>query len=355
MDEMTDRDAVDGWRPRPIVPLADDVCARLRAVIAAKATPAGALGRIEDLAIQLGAIWHPEAPRASRAALIVFAGDHGLVAEGVSRYPAEVTAAMVRTFLAGRASANAFAAAVGADMLVVDAGVAADIAPHAALIDAKIARGTRNAAKEPAMTQRQAQRCLAAGAAIAGERLGAGADMLALGEMGIGNTASSALIVHRLAPAPLDLCIGEGAGQDEQGMTRKRAVLRRAAARSAATEPLAVLAEFGGFEIGMMAGAVLEAAARRRPVIVDGFIATAAALIAIRLQPFARDYCVFAHRSAERGHALALQALDAAPLLDLGLRLGEGTGALLAVPLLRAAARLLTDVASLDEVLAGRL
>ena len=169
----------------------------------------------------------------------------------------------------------------------------------------------------------------------------AGADIIALGEMGIGNTASSALLVHRLTPAPLDDCIGVGAGQDDAGMARKRAAIARAAARSNASSPLDVLSEFGGLEIAMMAGAVLGAASRRRLVVIDGFISTAAALVAIRLCPAARDYCVFAHRSAEKGHDIALAALGAKPLLDLGLRLGEGTGALLAVPLVRAAARLL--------------
>jgi nicotinate-nucleotide--dimethylbenzimidazole phosphoribosyltransferase len=173
--------------------------------------------------------------------------------------------------------------------------------------------------------------------------------------MGIGNTASSALLVHRLAPAPLDECIGVGAGQDDAGMARKRAAIARAAARSNASSALDVLSEFGGLEIAMMAGAVLGAASRRRPVVIDGFISSAAALVASRLAPSARDYCVFAHRSAEKGHAIALAALDAKPLLDLGLRLGEGTGALLAVPLVRAAARLLTDVADLSDVLAGKI
>jgi nicotinate-nucleotide--dimethylbenzimidazole phosphoribosyltransferase len=173
--------------------------------------------------------------------------------------------------------------------------------------------------------------------------------------MGIGNTASSALLVHRLAPAPLNDCIGVGAGQDDVGMARKRAAIEMAAARSNASAPLDVLSEFGGLEIAMMAGAVLGAASLRRPVIVDGFISTAAALLAIRLCPAARGYCVFAHRSAERGHDIVLAALDAKPLLDLGLRLGEGTGALLAVPLVRTAARLLTDVADLSDVLAGNI
>jgi nicotinate-nucleotide--dimethylbenzimidazole phosphoribosyltransferase len=191
--------------------------------------------------------------------------------------------------------------------------------------------------------------------AIADAASDEGIDALIPGEMGIGNTASAALILHRLAPAPLEACIGVGTGHDAAGLARKAAVLARAAARSAATEPLDVLAQFGGLEIAMMAGLILGGAARRRVMLIDGFISSAAALAAIRLAPEAAAYCLFAHASAERGHALLLQALDAEPLLRLDLRLGEGTGGVLAAPLLRAAARLLTDVASLDDVMAGRL
>jgi nicotinate-nucleotide--dimethylbenzimidazole phosphoribosyltransferase len=205
------------------------------------------------------------------------------------------------------------------------------------------------------MTPQQAADALAQGCRIAIEQIAAGADIIALGEMGIGNTASSALLAHRLAPASLPDCIGVGAGQDDVGMARKRAAIEKAAARSSANAPFEVLHQFGGLEIAMMAGAVLGAASQRRPVLIDGFISSAAALVAVRLDPAARDYCVFAHRSAEKGHDILLGALDAKPLLDLGLRLGEGTGALLAVPLVRAAARLLTDVADLSDVLAGKI
>ena len=322
----------------------------LRARVDGKAKPPGSLGRIEDLAVQLGLIRNSLAPKVERVVLLVFAGDHGLTAEGVSHYPASVTAAMVATFLAGRASVNAFAAAAGVETQVVDAGVAADLPTHPNLIAAKIRPGTRNAAREPALTHTEVDQALARGAELAASAIAAGADAVAVGEMGIGNTASAALIMHRLAPAPLDQCVGAGAGQDEAGMARKRAALERAAARSAATLPRDVLCEFGGCEIVMMAGAVLGASAQRRPVLVDGFIASAAALAAIRLEDAARDYCVFAHQSAERGHARLLESVGAQPLLALGMRLGEGTGAVLAAPLVRAAARLLTDVADLTEV-----
>jgi nicotinate-nucleotide--dimethylbenzimidazole phosphoribosyltransferase len=325
----------------------------LRALVDGKAKPPGSLGRIEDLAVRLGLIQGRRDPRVARAVLFVFAGDHGLTEEGVSAYPASVTAAMVATFLAGRASVNAFAAATGVDVRVVDAGVAAALAPHPQLIAAKIRAGTRNAAREAALTHAETERALQTGSDLVAAAVREGADAIAIGEMGIGNTASAALLMHRLAPAPLDACIGAGAGHDEAGMRRKRAALERAAARTPVTAPLDVLAEFGGCEIAMMAGAVLGAAAQRRPVVIDGFIATAAALAAVRLEPAALDCCVFAHRSVERGHALLLEVLGAEPLLDLGMRLGEGTGAVLAMPLLRAAARLMTDVADLSDVVPG--
>jgi nicotinate-nucleotide--dimethylbenzimidazole phosphoribosyltransferase len=337
------------WQPPAIAPVDPQIAAGIRAVIDGKAKPPGSLGRIEDLALQLGMIRHPGEPRGDNAVLLVFAGDHGLVAEGVSQYPSAVTVAMVMTYLAGRATANAFAAANDIGVRVIDIGVAAELPVHPKLIDAKVRMGTANAAREHAAD------ALARGFRIAVGEIKAGADIIALGEMGIGNTASSALVVHRLAPAPLDDCIGVGAGQDDAGMARKRAAIAKAAARSNVTAPLDVLAEFGGLEIAGMTGAILGAASQRRPVIIDGFISSAAALLAVRLSPAARDYCVFAHRSAERGHDIVLSALEARPLLDLGLRLGEGTGALLAVPLVRAAARMLTDVASLDDVLAGKI
>ena len=338
----------------PIVPLDRGQEAAFRALVDGKAKPLGALGRVEDLAVRLALIAGRPNPGLDRALLLVFAGDHGLNEAGVSAYPSAVTTAMVATLLAGRASANAFARVVGAEVRVVDAGVAADLAPHPALIQAKVRKGTRNAAAGPALSAEEVDLALERGAAIARETL-QDFDILAVGEMGIGNSASAALVLHRLAPAPLDDCIGLGAGHDAEGLARKQAVLRQAAARSDATTPRDVLREFGGLEIVMMAGAILGAAGAGRPVLVDGFIASVAALAAIRLDPACADYCIFAHRSAEKGHAIAVAAAGAEPLLDLSMRLGEGTGALLALPVARAAAALLSEVASLDDVLSGAL
>jgi nicotinate-nucleotide--dimethylbenzimidazole phosphoribosyltransferase len=335
----------------PIAPLDPALGRDLRAYVDGLAKPPGALGRMEELAIRLGQIQGRMKPTARHALLLVFAGDHGLTEEGVSSYPAAVTTAMVETFLAGRASANAFATAVEADLRVVDAGMVTDVPNRANFIKVNVRRGTANAAREPAMTATEVDTALMHGIALAQNAAREGFDILAFGEMGIGNSASAALLMHRLAPLPLEQCVGRGAGHDDAGLARKLKTLERAAARSAVTAPMDVLAEFGGCEIAMMAGAVIGAAAARRVALIDGFISTAAALAAIRIAPAARDYCVFSHQSAESGHRLMLQALKAEPLLHMDMRLGEGTGALLTIPLVRAAARMLSDIATLEDVL----
>jgi nicotinate-nucleotide--dimethylbenzimidazole phosphoribosyltransferase len=343
------------FEPPPIATVDPDLGRALRRRIDGLAKPPGALGELEDLAVRLGVIQARMDPVVGRVRAYVFAGDHGLTAEGVSAYPSAVTAAMVATFLAGRASVNALARACDVEVAVVDAGVDADLGPHPGLIDAKIRKGSRNAARESALTAEEVAAALDRGRAFAETAADEGIDALIPGEMGIGNTASAALVMHRLAPAPLDDCVGAGAGHDAAGLARKRRALEQAANRSNARAPLDVLGEFGGLEIAMMAGLILGGAARRRVMLIDGFISSAAALAAIRLAPEARDYCVFAHASAERGHALLLESLNARPLLQLGLRLGEGTGGVLAAPILRAAAAMAREVASLDDVIAGRL
>ena len=317
----------------------------LRDLIDGKAKPVGSLGRLEALALQIALVRGEERPVLGKARSVIFAGDHGITAEGVSAHPPEVTAAMVGNFLAGGATISAFTQIAGAELRVVDAGVASPLPAHPDLTDAKIAAGTRNSAVEPAMTPEQRDAALEKGIALAREAVSEGVDILAPGEMGIGNTAAASLIVHRLAPAPLEAVVGRGAGLDDPGLERKRAALAKAAARTDTTDPLDVLAEFGGFEIAMMAGFMLGGAAENRIVIVDGFIAGAAALATCRIAPPARERMVFAHRSAEPGAKAILDALDADPLLDLGLRLGEGSGAALAIPMVRAAAAILTDLA----------
>ena len=340
-----------------IPPFDHDLHARAAARIAGLAKPPGALGRIETLAAQIAAVRGSLAPDVARAVVLVFAGDHGLTEDGVSRYPAAVTKAMAETMLRGKASVSAFAAGTGVEVRVIDAGVARPVnvpasIPANSFTDANVRRGTANAARMAAMARGEAERAVQRGVEIAQQAVAEGFGIIAPGEMGIGNSASAALLMHRLADISLSDCVGRGAGQDDAGLAHKLAVLARAAARTKVTAPIDVLAEFGGCEIAMMAGAMLGGAAARAVVVVDGFIATVAALTALRLAPDARSYFIFAHRSAEAGHTRLLATLKAEPLLDLGMRLGEGTGAILAVPLLQAAARLLTDVATLDDVLA---
>ena len=339
------------WSLPELPPLDLDAAAELRRIVDAKAKPPGSLGRLEDLAVQLGAIQGRVDPRADRAVVLLFAGDHGLTEDAVSAYPREVTGAMVRLILDGRASVSALARAIGAEVRVIDAGVATSLPAHPMLQASKIREGTRNAAREAAMTAEECAQALQCGADAVRGAVDAGAEVIALGEMGIGNTASASLLLHRLGPAPLADCIGLGAGHDEAGLARKQRVLAAAAERCPAHKPLEVLREFGGLEIAGMTGAALAAAAARRPVVVDGFISTAAVLVAARLQPRVLGYCIFAHSSAERAHQLMLERLTAQPLLDLALRLGEGTGAVLALPILKSAAAMAREVASLAEVL----
>ena len=319
----------------------------LRAAIDGKTKPLGALGRIEEIAAQLARLQRTLAPRAERCSLTIFAGDHGIAAEGVSAYPQEVTRQMVLNFLAGGAAANVFARSVGAEITVVDAGVAGDAMQHPGLVGARIGSGTANAATGPAMTKAQLDAALRAG-----ERFGrAGeADAVAFGEMGIANTSAATLIAAKLTGQPVSGLVGRGTGVTDEGLRHKTAVLARAAARMAGRlDGRSALREYGGFEIAMMTGAMIAAAGARRLVLVDGFIATAAAAVALDIDPGIRPARLFRHKSQEAGHAGLLAALGAEPLLSLSMRLGEGTGALLAWPLVKAAAAMLRDMASFDS------
>ncbi|MDX1432194.1 MAG: nicotinate-nucleotide--dimethylbenzimidazole phosphoribosyltransferase [Gammaproteobacteria bacterium] len=333
--------------------------AELQRVLDTKTKPPGSLGRLETLAMQMGLAQGTTRPTVMRPAIILFAGDHGVVEEGVSAWPQAVTAQMVENMLAGGAAINVLADTLDIELGIVDSGVAADLSARAQRVDRKIARGTRNFAKHSAMSADERDRALTAGCELAVAACARGSNVLGFGDMGIGNTSSAAMIMSLVADRPMAECVGAGAGLDESGIAFKRSVLERAAARvHAALEDadpatpggaLAVLAECGGFEIAMMAGAMLGAASCRALVVVDGFIAGAAALTARTVAADINPYLVWAHRSAERGHAAMLESLDAVPLLDLGMRLGEGTGAALAVPLLRAAAAVINDMASFEE------
>ena len=319
----------------------------VRDLIDNKTKPPGALGQVETVALQLARATGTEAPRLETCELTIFAADHGIAAEGVSAYPQAVTREMVLNFLGRGAAANVFAGAVGATVRVVDAGVAGAPIDHPDLVRRRIGPGTGNCLVGPAMTGAQRDDALRAGRQLAEHSR---ADVLCFGEMGIGNTSAATLLAHKLLGLPVADLVGRGTGLDDAGLARKTAVLEAAAARTGAEMDAArALAEYGGYEIAMMAGAMLGAAQSNRPVLVDGFISTAAAVAALGIEPAAERNLIYAHRSAEQGHRAVLEALGARPILDLGMRLGEGTGALLAWPVVRAASAMLTDMASFES------
>jgi nicotinate-nucleotide--dimethylbenzimidazole phosphoribosyltransferase len=313
--------------------------------------PQGSLGRLEELSIQVAGITAQPIPRLTHKVVTVMAGDHGVVAEGVSAYPQDVTPQMVLNFLHGGAAINALARHVGARVVVVDMGVASDLPAHPGLLVRKVAYGTGNIARGPAMTREQAIQALLAGAEVVEELMASGLDMLATGDMGIGNTTPSAAIAAAFTGLPVEEIAGRGTGVDDAGLQRKISAIRRALEVNQPNpqDSLDVLAKVGGFEIGGLAGAILGAIANRRPVVVDGFISTAAAMIAVQLAPVARDYLIAAHTSQEHGHHVMMSWLGLSPLLDLKMRLGEGTGAALAMSLVEAACKTLAEMATFDE------
>lgn len=313
--------------------------------------PQGSLGRLETLSIQIAGITAQPFPRLQHKTVLVMAGDPGVVAEGVSAYPQEVTPQMVYNFLNGGAAINVLARHAGARVVVVDMGVAAPLSPHPELVVRKIAPGTANIARGPAMTRQQAEQAILAGAEVVMDQLSAGLDVLATGDMGIGNTTPSAAIAAAISGYPVAEIAGRGTGVDDAGLQRKIGVIESALQvnRPDPADGLDVLAKVGGFEIGGLAGAILAAAARRRPVIIDGFISTAAAMIAVTLAPQARAYLIAAHTSQELGHHRMMEWLGVQPLLDLKMRLGEGTGAALAMNLVEAACKILSEMATFEE------
>ena len=314
--------------------------------------PLGSLGRIEALAEQLAAIARDPmlAGTYERRAVLIGAADHGVTAEGVSAYPSEVTPQMVGAFLAEMAAINAFSRTVRAQVYVANFGVAAALPEHERLFDLCIANGTRNFYRESAMTDEQAERAIEAGAeAFARVQQRGPVEVLALGEMGIGNTTSAAALICALTGADAAEIVGRGTGIDDATHARKIAVVRAGAARCDRNDWRSCAREVGGFEILGLAGAMLAAASARIPIVLDGFIVAAAALLATRIEPNLTGYCIAAHRSQERGHAIALDRLGLRPLLDLDLRLGEGSGAALALPLLEAAARMVREMKTFAE------
>lgn len=335
-----------------VAPATRNLDAALRQKIDQKTKPLGALGRLEELALQIGRVQGTLTPTLAKPHIVVLAGDHGAAKAGISAYPQDVTWQMVENFLAGGAAINVFARANDIGLTIVDAGVAHDFGVRPNLVSAKVSRdGTRSYLDGAAMTAEQREAAMAQGAEIVSSLAAEGCTVVGFGEMGIGNTAAASLITHCLTELPLAACVGRGTGLDDAGLVRKQALLEQAlvAWPERNTQPLDVLARYGGFEIAMMAGAMLAAARLKMLVLVDGFICGSAALVAARVSPAFLDYAVFCHASAEAGHKAQLSALRASPLITLDLRLGEGTGAALAWPLVRAACAFLNEMASFES------
>jgi len=317
------------------------------------ALPHWSLGDLMDLSMDLAGITRSMDPPVARKAIITMAGDHGVVAEGVSKFPQEVTPQMVHNFVNGGAGINALARQAGAEVIVVDMGVAADLKQLAAegkIINKKVGLGTDNIAKGPAMSLAMATRSVEAGIDIAND-LADRIDLFGTGDMGIGNTTPSTAIAAVITGKPLAELTGRGTGLDDEQLAHKIKVLETILEcnKPDPKDGLDILAKVGGFEIGGLAGLIIGAAAHKKPVVVDGFISSAAALIAITIEPFVRDYIICAHRSMEPGHRAMQEKLGCRPLLDLNLRLGEGTGAALAMNLVEAAVAILTEVATFEE------
>jgi nicotinate-nucleotide--dimethylbenzimidazole phosphoribosyltransferase len=312
--------------------------------------PQGSLGALETLAIRIGLALDTDTPAFRAPQMFVFAGDHGIATDGVSAYPQAVTAQMLLNYLQGGAAINVLARQHGISLRVVDAGVATDVGQHPGLIARAVARGTRNFRLEPAMTPEQCATAIETGKTLAEEALSSGSNALLFGEMGIGNTACASMLLHRRTNWSLEDCVGRGTGLDDAGLARKRERLADASIRRPnKLTPLETITEFGGFELAMIAGALLATAERKCIAVIDGFAVSVAALLAIEIDPRVRARCIFSHCSAEHAHRKLLAHLDVKPLLDIGMRLGEGTGAAMAWPLIDSAARLMTEMASFES------
>ncbi len=323
--------------------------ARLRQEILTK--PQGSLGVLEELSIRIAGIKGSSWPRIEKKVIVIMVGDHGVVAEGVSLYPQVVTSQMVQNFLRGGAAINVLGRHVGARVVVVDMGVGVNLGECPGLMVKKIASGTKNIARGPAMSREQAFRSLERGIEVVEELAKEGMDILATGDMGIGNTTPSTAILSVFTSAPVGAVTGRGTGLNDQGLQNKVRVIEEALSVNAPNgkDPMDVLAKVGGFEIGGIAGMIIGAAANRIPVVIDGFISGAGALLAVKLQPRVREYLIAAHISAEKGHGVMLEEMGLVPLLDLGLRLGEGTGAALAISLVEAAVKIFKEMATFNE------
>jgi len=323
---------------------------KLQTKIDGKTKPPGSLGELEGLAWKIGMIQGALEPQLKNPTMLVFAGDHGITCEGVSPYPSEVTAQMVMNFLSGGAAINVFCRQHDFDLKVIDAGVASDFEAHPLLVNAKIGHGTANFLESKAMNKEVVQQCIERGKSLAETLPDPSCNVIGFGEMGIGNTSSSALIMHRLTGIRLESCVGRGTGLDDQGLSKKLSVLQQASEiHDGAQDAIEVLSAFGGFEIAMMCGAMMASSRMGRILLIDGFIASTALLLTREFFPEVMDHAVFTHVSGERGHRPLLEHLKVEALLDLNLRLGEGTGAVLAYPLLVSAVGFLNQMDSFES------
>jgi nicotinate-nucleotide--dimethylbenzimidazole phosphoribosyltransferase len=334
-----------------IPPLRTQLQEAIQQRIDGKTKPLRALGRLEEIALQICQIQQTLMPTLRYPHLLVFAGDHGIAQEGVSAYPQEVTWQMVMNFLRGGAAINVFCRQNGIELKVVDAGVNHDfpLDTHS-LIHNKIQKGTDNFAKKSAMSMQQVERCIESAATIVKTIARSGCNVIGFGEMGIANTSSAAMLMSALCNLPVEDCVGRGTGLTDKALQHKIDVLSKAMAkRGKPTSPMKALALYGGFEIAQMAGAILQAAESRMITLIDGFIASSAYLVAQAIEPNVKEYCIFCHQSHEQGHALLLEYLQAKPLLHLGMRLGEGTGVAVAYPIIQSAVNFMNEMASFES------
>ena len=334
-----------------VAPINTEIKATLLQTINNKTKPLGSLGVLEKIALQVGEIQNTLTPQLRRPSVLVFAGDHGIVEEGVSPYPQAVTAQMVMNFLAGGAAINVFARQHQVAMQVIDSGVNFNFSHEPNLINAKIGLGTRNFLHQPAMTRDECEQALTVGKNLVSKEINAGTNIVAFGEMGIGNTSSASCMMSILCDLPISECVGRGTGLNDAGLINKTQILNKALQKHQLdnTDPMQVLMTFGGFEIAMMVGAMIGAAQHKAVLLIDGFIATSAILVAAKMQPNILQYCIFSHCSDEAGHQKMLDYLQVQPLPNLALRLGAGTGAVLALPLVQSAVHFLNEMASFES------
>lgn len=314
-----------------------------------KTKPIGALGKLEQIALKIGLIQNTLTPELIRPSHIVFAADHGLADEGVSPYPKEVTFQMVMNFLAGGAAINVFCRQHDIHLQVADAGVDFDFPEGANLIHAKIAKGTKNILKEPAMSESICLQAMGKGEDIVNAEFEKGCNVISFGEMGIGNTSSAALLLHKYSGHAIEDCTGRGTGHDDEGLRKKIEILKQASLKHEVKEPLEILATYGGLEIAMMCGALLQAKANGMLILVDGFIVTSALIAAFEIDKSILDHCIFCHHSDEKAHKLMLEYLGVEALVDLNMRLGEGTGAVVTYPIIKSAVLFLNEMASFED------